>query len=78
MKPVKAEQIGKFIGTRFLNGRTVAVDEDLLLTGQIDSLGVAALIAFLEDLRGASIPPQDVTLENFATIASMTNYLNNG
>lgn len=77
MNQVKAEQIGEFIGTRFLNGRAVSVDEDLLLTGQIDSLGIAALIAYLEELRGAAIPPKDVTLENFATIAAMTEYLNN-
>ena len=77
MSQVNAEQIGEFIGTRLLNGRTVSVDEDLLLTGQIDSLGIAALIAYLEELRGGAIPPQDITLENFATIAAMTEYLNN-
>ena len=77
MTEVRTEQISDFIGTRFLNGRAVAADEDLLLTGQIDSLGIATLIAYLEELRGAAIPPQDVTLENFATIASMTEYLNN-
>lgn len=77
MNVVRAEQISDFIGTRFMNGRPVAADEDLLLTGQIDSLGIATLIAYLEELRGAAIPPQDVTLENFATVASMTEYLNN-
>ena len=77
MKPIKVEDVGAFISKRFLNGREISTDEDLLLTGQIDSLGIVVLVAHLEEMTGARIPPQDITLENFATISSIADYVNN-
>ena len=76
MKPVSEGAISSFIEERFLSGRKVALDEDLLLTGQIDSLGIVALVAHLEELREAPIPAQDVTLENFKTVSAIAAYLN--
>ena len=73
---VDPEAIRAFIQTRLLDGYEVAMDEDLVLTGLIDSLGVMALVAHLEKLRAAAIPAQDVTLENFRTINDMVAYLN--
>ena len=78
MKPVDIADITSFIETNFTNGRQVASDEDLLRSGQIDSVGIMALVAFLEEAREAPIPPQDVTLENFKTINDISAYINNG
>jgi acyl carrier protein len=53
----------------------IAVDQNLLLSGILDSLGVFRLIAHLEDEFDIEIPPQDVTLENFATLAKIDAYV---
>lgn len=50
-------------------------DEDLLLSGLIDSLGVVRLIAFIEAEMGIRVPPEDVTIENFLTLQAMSDYL---
>ncbi len=53
----------------------IADNDDLLLNGLVDSLGVIRLIGFLEDQTGVNIPPGDVTIENFGTIQAMAIYL---
>lgn len=50
-------------------------DDDLLLSGLVDSLGVVRLIAFLEEETGLSIPPGEITIENFGTVNAMVAYL---
>ncbi len=75
MTAISDIQICDFISTRLLNGRQVSADEDLLLTGLLDSLGVMTLVMHLEALRGQTIPPQDVTIENFSSVAAIATYL---
>ncbi len=50
-------------------------DDDLLLSGLVDSLGVVRLIAFLEEETGVSIPAGEITIENFGTVNAMVAYL---
>jgi len=54
---------------------TIARDEDLLLSGLVDSLGVMRLAAFIDETFGIAVPPVDVTLENFGTLQQMDTYL---
>lgn len=53
------------------------VDEstDLLLTGQVDSLGVVRVVLWLETELGLEIDPLDVVLENFQSVGQMAEYL---
>lgn len=53
------------------------IDEntELLLTGAVDSLGVAEIVAYLEDVLGIEIDPADVILENFRTVSLMVEYV---
>ncbi len=53
------------------------IDEstDLLLTGQVDSLGVVRIVLWIEQSLGIEIDPLDVVLENFQTIGQMAAYL---
>jgi acyl carrier protein len=53
------------------------IDEttDLLLTGQVDSLGVIRIVLWIEQGLGIEIDPLDVVLENFQTIGQMAAYL---
>lgn len=78
MTPISPETIREIIQSQLLNGRTIGLDEDLLLSGLLDSLGVMALVGHLETLRGDPIPHQDILIENFQTVSAIAGYLNNG
>ncbi len=54
----------------------LSADDDLLNTGLVDSMGVMRLIAFIEEEHSVTIPPQDLTIENFVSVAAITAYLN--
>ncbi|MGH1506189.1 MAG: acyl carrier protein [Acidimicrobiales bacterium] len=53
----------------------VEADTDLLLTGQVDSLGVVQIVAWLEDRLGIEIDPADVVLEHFQSVDAMIGYV---
>lgn len=50
-------------------------DQDLLTSGLIDSLGVMRLVGFIQDGFAVDVPPEDVTIENFLTLATICEYL---
>ena len=54
----------------------VSSDADLLLSGKLDSLGVMSLISFIERELALAIPASDVTIENFASVDTIVEYLN--
>ncbi|MEM8964699.1 MAG: acyl carrier protein [Acidobacteriota bacterium] len=67
-----------FITTELVSHRDdveLSVDDDLLSSGLVDSLGVMRLIRFLEERHGVTVPPADVTLENFMTVGAITVYV---
>ncbi len=71
-------KISAFIVEQLLDGETeidVEHEENLLMTGVIDSLGVMRLVAWLELEFGLAIAPEDVTLENFMNVQAMSAYL---
>jgi len=66
---IQAEIIGED------DGPQLSVDEDLLGGGIIDSIGMMRLISFIENESDASVPFEDITIENFENVESITNYL---
>jgi acyl carrier protein len=46
-------------------------DESLIESGLLDSLGLFKVIAFIEDRLAAKVDPDDIVLENFATIGAI-------
>jgi acyl carrier protein len=46
-------------------------EEDLIDSGVVDSLGIFQLIAFLEERFGIKIGDEEITPENFGTIAAI-------
>lgn len=50
-------------------------DDDLLLSGLLNSLGVMRLVAFAEKQFERSIPPEDITIDHFATIEAIATYI---
>jgi acyl carrier protein len=69
------DEIRTFITTSLLQGKPVADDEDLLLSGLIDSLGVMRLVRHLETSFGITVPPEDVIIEHFATVNDIAAYV---
>jgi len=69
------QRIRGYITGTLLGGRDIEDDENLLLSGLIDSLGVMSLVAFLERTFGISIPFDEVILENFMSIDAVDDYV---
>ncbi len=69
------EEIRNFILNELLSGQEVGDDEDLLISGLVDSLGVMRLVTYIEDQFAAAVPPEDVTIENFGTIGTIGEYV---
>lgn len=71
------EAIRSFIQDELLAGHALRVqdDDDLLLSGLVDSMGAVRLIAHIETVLDTHIPPEDVVIEHFQTIDAMVNYL---
>lgn len=71
------DEIRAYIRDRILMdpGLALGEDEDLLLSNTLDSLRVMLLISHLEEQSGFTIPPEDVTLENFQSLRRIHAYL---
>lgn len=64
-----------FITTRLAEGRAVTAETDLLAGGILDSLSVMGLVAHIEAEAGITVAPQDLTIENFATVSAMAAFI---
>lgn len=53
----------------------VDLDENLLISGLVDSVGIVRLIAHLKDRLQVEVPPGDLVPENFRTIRVMAEYM---
>lgn len=71
------QRLKGFIEDRLLNQHNIAPDDDLLMTGLIDSLAVMSLIAFIEETFSFKIPFEDVVYENFMSLDTITQYIHN-
>ena len=71
------DTIRAFIQRDILNDPdfVIEADQDLLLSQTLDSLAVIRLVELLEAEYGVTIPAEDVTLENFATLTLIEAYL---
>lgn len=56
-------------------GPDLAAEADLLGSGLLDSLGMMSLVFFIEQELGVRVPPEDVTIENFVSVAAIESYL---
>lgn len=73
-----SDRITDFIFQQILDGECdfdIATEDNLLLSGIMDSLAVMRLVAWLEEEFRFSIAPEDVTLDNFQNIAVMSAYV---
>ncbi|MDJ0497463.1 MAG: acyl carrier protein [Acidimicrobiia bacterium] len=69
--------IVRFVNEELLggNGPRVTADDEIVLDGTVDSLGVTRLVDFIETEFKLAVPAQDVTIDNFRTITTMAAYV---
>ena len=70
-------RLSRYIANDLLNQPNLAVadDEDLLGSGLLDSLSVMSLVHFIEQEFRVAIPAEDVTIDNFVSLAAIEAYL---
>lgn len=54
---------------------SIHLDEDLLGNGILDSLGMMKLVVFLETEFQITINPEDMTVDNFNSVQSISDFL---
>jgi len=72
------ETILSYIVEQLLNNRgsiKLGPDDNLLLSGLVDSHGVVRLVKFLEDKFIIKVHPSDITLKNFKTVNAIMAYV---
>ena len=73
-----ADEIERFLLTELavdLNKESLAPDEDLLLQGIIDSMGIMKLSVFLENTFGIRVIDEDIIPENFQNLDSLRRFV---
>jgi acyl carrier protein len=72
-----AEAIMAFINDELADpdDEELTVDEDLLVSERIDSLGLMRLIAHIGSELGIQVPYEDIVIENFRSVQAMDDYL---
>ena len=74
------DRLARYIATDLLNQPDLVIgeDEDLLVSGLLDSLSVMSVIHFIEQDLAIEVPAEDVTIENFASLRAIGAYLGRG
>jgi acyl carrier protein len=72
------EQIRSYIAANMLfsdNGYPYDDSTSFLEEGIVDSTGVLELILFVEETFGIKVPDQDITPDNFDSVARLADYI---
>jgi len=74
---ISKNDIRAYLQNEILRDSDTAIedDQDLLLTGLLDSMNVMRLATFLETECNISIPAEDVLIENFGSLNQIEHYL---
>lgn len=68
------EEIKSRIVTEFMGGQGDLGDETRLVDEEIiDSLGIFLLVGFIKERFEVDVEPEEVTIDNFATVSAITN-----
>jgi acyl carrier protein len=72
------ESIKRYLTRELLSDHknlNLSVDDNLLIGGFVDSLGIMQLISFIEQNFNMRVPPADVTIEHFRSIRVIAEYV---
>jgi acyl carrier protein len=68
--------LGHHLEQEILGGRvSIEADQNLLLDGAVDSLGMLKLVAFIEANYAVKVPPESFTIENFRSLRVIAGYV---
>jgi acyl carrier protein len=72
-------RIRLFVGQKFPSAKKKAIGDDTLLleSGVVDSLGMLDVVAFLEQTFGITVTDDELTPDNFGSIASLSAFVEN-
>jgi len=71
-------ELSHFISSELLAGQensSPGPDENLLLSGMIDSFGIVRLVKFMEDTYDIEVSSAEVTLKNFKSVNAISAYV---
>ncbi len=63
------QELTRFLGQKYSS--EIDENEPLIDRGLIDSLGLLEILTFIEERTGTRVPDEEVTHENFQTVASI-------
>ena len=71
------QRLRDFISAEFMSGQPPDFDRNgsLLQSGIIDSIGLFRLVFFLQDAFRLPVPSEDISTENFQTLADIVRYV---
>jgi len=70
------EKINTFIRENLLESDIeLKMEDDLLNTGLVDSIGVVKLIAFIEEEYDIKVPPEEMVIENFVNVDAIYKFI---
>ncbi len=53
----------------------ISIDDDLLDSGIVDSMGMMRLVRFVENTFTIEVPFEDMTHENFMSVKNISDYI---
>ena len=53
----------------------IDINEDLLGSGLVDSLGMVQLVLFIENEANIKVSPEEMTIENFTTVDHILKFI---
>lgn len=71
------DRLRRYIARELMDADEASLPDDANLLGDnlIDSIGIMSLLAFIETEFGVRVPPEDVTIEHFASVNTIHAYL---
>lgn len=70
------KQLLKFIKTSILNEMVeIDADDELLVSGLVDSMNVMRLVSFVKNEFKLDIAPHEITIENFSSVRKLSLFL---
>lgn len=69
------EQLIRYLKDDLQANGDIDADTALFSSGELDSMAMVQLIGFIEDRSGMQVNAEDVTLENFDTVARIISYV---
>ena len=76
--PNLESEIRKFITENMLfsaDGFNYGDNDSLLEAGIVDSIGVMELVTFVDKTYKITVPPEDISPDNFDSISRLANYI---